>query len=134
MYKSILVPLALCLFIVASFTGCRRSADLTPVPDPRPGFGFCKLAPGNTSLIVTVRNQGGADAPATTTTVQFSPGGTVSIPTPAIPMGTSLDLPPINFPVGCHDPDCNFRITVDSRNEVRESKEDNNTGDGLCLG
>jgi hypothetical protein len=104
--------------------------DLIPLPDPK--TGFCKRdAQGN--LIVTVKNQGSADAGASTTTVVFAPGGTFSRPTPPIPAGGSVN---VSFPIPgqCFDPDCSFRIIVDSSNQVTESNETNNTASGTCLG
>jgi hypothetical protein len=104
--------------------------DLIPLPDPK--TGFCKRdAKGN--LIVTVKNQGSADAGASTTTVVFAPGGTFSKPTPPIPAGGSVN---VSFPIPghCFDPDCSFRIIVDSSNQVTESNETNNTASGTCLG
>ena len=118
----------------------RRSAglpDLVPVPDPRPGIGFCKLVaegPDKGKLVVTVKNQGNADAPASTTRVIFVPGGTFDLPTPPIPAGGSVDLPPISIPGVCFNPDCNFRIIVDANNQVVESNKANNTGSGNCIG
>jgi hypothetical protein len=107
--------------------------DLVPVPDPQPGIGFCRLdARGR--LVVTVKNQGNADAPASVTTVEFLPGGGVKIPTPAIPAGGSVELPPVSMPADCHKPECNFTIRVDSGGQVDESNEGNNTGSGSCIG
>ncbi|NIV14178.1 MAG: hypothetical protein GWN62_23765 [Aliifodinibius sp.] len=107
--------------------------DLIPVPDPEPGIGFCKLDNQN-RLIVTVKNQGDSDAPPSTTKVEFFPGGVVEIPTPLIPAGASVDLPPISFPAGCFVPDCHFKITVDWKNEIIESNKANNIASGFCLG
>lgn len=107
--------------------------DLVPVPDPRPGVGFCKRDTQG-RLVVTVKNQGNADAPASTTTVDYSPGGSFQLPTPAIPAGGSVDLPPLNIPGVCFDPDCDFRITVDSANQATESNEGNNSAAGRCIG
>ena len=104
--------------------------DLIPLADPK--TGFCKRDDqGN--LIVTVKNQGSADAGASTTTVVFAPGGTFSQPTPPIPAGGSFNL---LFPIpgACFDPDCSFRIIVDSGNQVTESNEGNNTASGTCIG
>jgi CARDB len=103
--------------------------DLIPLPDPQ--TGFCKRDDqGN--LIVTVKNQGSADGAASTTTVTFAPGGTFSQPTPPIPAGGSVDLT-FPIPAACFDPDCDFRIIVDSANQVTESDESNNIASGTCL-
>jgi hypothetical protein len=115
----------------------RRTAadrpDLVPVPDPRPGFGFCKLDQGG-RLVMTVRNQGAAPAGPSTTTVEFFPGGAFPVATPAVPAGGTVDLAPIGLPQGCSNPDCDFRITVDSVGVVDEVREDNNRADGQCPG
>lgn len=104
--------------------------DLIPFPDPK--TGFCNRDhQGN--LIVTVKNQGSADAGASTTTVVFGRGGTFSQPTPPIPAGGSVKLL-FPIPAACFDPDCSFRIIVDSGNQVTESNEGNNTASGTCLG
>lgn len=105
--------------------------DLVPVPDPE--AGFCNRdAQGR--LIVTVKNQGNADAGPTTTRVDFSPGGAIDIPTPPLAAGQSVDLPPQDIPPVCFNPDCNFRIVVDVNGDVTESDESNNMADGLCRG
>ena len=104
--------------------------DLVPVPDPQ--VGFCKRVAG--TLVVTVKNQGNADAPPSTTRAIFSPGGTVDIPTPPIPAGVSVDLPPIPIPGVCYNPDCEFTIIVDAKNEVPESNKTNNSVTGVCKG
>jgi len=106
--------------------------DLLPVPDPRPGVGFCRISPQG-KLTVTVKNQGSADAAASTTTVSFSSGATVSQNTPAIAAGASVDLL-FDIPPDCFRPDCRFRITADSAGDVGESDEGNNTADGGCIG
>ena len=107
--------------------------DLLPVPDPRPGVGFCRRDDQG-RLLVTVKNQGTADASASTTTVVFSPGGSFDLPTPPIPAGGTVDLPPLAIPPSCFNPDCNFKIIVDSRNQVLESDEGNNFASGTCIG
>jgi hypothetical protein len=104
--------------------------DLIPLPDPK--TGFCRRdQKGN--LIVTVKNQGSADAGLSTTTVEFAQGGTFSQPTPPIPAGGTVNLL-FPIPPHCFQPDCSFRITVDSANQVTESNETNNTASGTCLG
>jgi CARDB len=102
--------------------------DLIPLADPQ--TGFCKRDDqGN--LIVTVQNQGSADAGASTTTVHFAPGGTFSQPTLPIPAGGSVDLI-FPIPQACFDPDCDFRIVVDAASQVAESDETNNIASGTC--
>lgn len=107
--------------------------DLVPVPDPEPGIGFCRLD-NQGRLVVTVKNQGNAEAPASTTMVEFFPGGSFPLPTPPIPAGGSVNLPPLDMPAACYNPDCNFRITVDANNEIDESDKSNNSASGICLG
>lgn len=107
--------------------------DLVPVPDPEPGIGFCKLNDQN-RLVVTVKNQGDADAGASTTMVEFFPGGSFALPTPPIPAGGSINLPPLDIPGACYNPNCNFRITVDANNEINEANKSNNSASGSCLG
>jgi hypothetical protein len=104
--------------------------DLVPLADPE--VGLCNRTDMG-DLVVTVKNQGSADAGASTTTVAFSSGGTFSQPTPPIAAGASVEL---SFPIpgGCFNPDCSFRITVDSANQVTESNEGNNTATGTCIG
>jgi len=101
--------------------------DLVPVPD-----SCVRDSAGN--LLVMVRNQGTALAGASITTVTFSPGGTVSIPTPPIPPSGSVVLGPIPIPAACFNPDCEFRITADATGLVAESNEANNSATGRCLG
>lgn len=104
--------------------------DLLPVRDSI--LGFCKR--DSIGLLVTVRNQGVAPAPASSTTVLFSPGGTATLPTPPIAAGASVTLPAAPIPGACFDPDCDFRITVDATAVVVESNEANNVASGTCLG
>jgi CARDB len=102
--------------------------DLVPVPDP--AGSFCKRDDEG-KLIVTVKNQGSADAAASTTSVVFEPGGTFSQPTPAIPAGDSVDLK-FAIPPTCYDPDCEFRIIVDSGDQITQSDVGNNIAEGTC--
>lgn len=110
----------------------RREAGLPDlVPAPGENGDFCRRQDQN--LIVTVRNQGSAGAGPSVTRVDFGPFGSVSLPTPPLAAGASIDL---FFPIpgGCFDPDCEFRITVDANQQVAESDEGNNTANGVCLG
>jgi hypothetical protein len=105
-------------------------ADLVAVPDIESG-SFCKRRGEN--LIVTVRNQGLGPAGASTTEVDFFSHGKVSLPTPPLAPNASVDLL-FPIPLGCFDPDCEFRITVDALHDVAETDEGNNIADDTCLG
>jgi hypothetical protein len=110
--------------------GCR--ADLLPVgwgSEPGP-YRFC-MKDVNADLVVVIKNQGSADAPATITEVAFAIGGTVTLPTPAIPANDSVDLR-VTIPPECFIPECGFRITADVKNQVAESDETNNVEKGIC--
>lgn len=103
--------------------------DLIPVPDA--AGNFCRIRDGR--LIVTVRNQGSGNAGPSTTRVDFSTGTSATEPTPGIPAGGSVDVL-VPVPAGCFQPDCSFRIKVDSGNVITESDEANNTASGGCIG
>jgi hypothetical protein len=79
-----------------------RLPDLVPVkPLGTPGtVGFCKLD-SQGRLLVSVRNQGSADAAASTTRVEFFPGGPRLLPTQPLVPGRFVDLPPIDMPKAC---------------------------------
>ena len=124
------------ILVAVALNGCTRP-DLVPIKSPgQPDniTGFCKVVDNATKVVVSVKNQGNADSPASTTTVDFFNRGSFQLPTPAIPAGGSVDLPPLNIPAGCFDPDCDFKITVDSGSQINESNEGNNNTDGRCIG
>ncbi|HLE24520.1 MAG TPA: CARDB domain-containing protein, partial [Thermodesulfobacteriota bacterium] len=94
---------------------------------------FCRIEQSGKLLRVSVKNQGNADAGASKTTVTFS-NKALTLDTPAIPAGGSVDLL-FKVPANCFSPDCSFRITVDSINQVDElNNEGNNSVDGGCIG
>lgn len=130
MKKTRLITVSAAILLVGLVAGC---ADLEPVADV-PGIWFCRIDPGNGELFVEVRNNGNQATPPTTTTVDFFGFGTASLPTPPIPAGGTTIVGTFAFPIGCFNPDCDFRIIVDSGNVVAESDENNNFGDGYCLG
>ena len=103
--------------------------DLIPVPDAN--GSFCKRK--DSTLTVTVKNQGTSGAGPSVTEVDFLAFGKVSMPTPPLGLGASVD---ILFPIppGCFNPDCEFRIAVDANNQVNESNEGNNIAKGICIG
>ena len=109
--------------------------DLVPVKalDAGGAGGYCNLESGGTSLRITVRNQGKAGAPASVTTVLFTPGGPIAHKTPSLAAGASTNFT-VEIPKNCFNPDCRFRITVDSEKTVAESNEGNNSVNGICVG
>jgi hypothetical protein len=109
--------------------GAEGKPDLIPVPDPT--LGFCRRQ--DLKLTVTVKNQGSAHAGSSVTRVDFGAMGIATQPTPDLDPGESTDLT-FDIPPGCFDPDCEFRITVDSSGQVNESNEANNTASGICRG
>jgi hypothetical protein len=111
--------------------GAEGKSDLIPVPDPNPRIGFCRRR--DSELTVTVQNQGTAGAGPSITTVDFAASGTVSQQTRSLGAGASIDLV-FTIPAGCFRPDCHFRITADSSDQVDESNESNNTASGVCQG
>jgi len=126
--------------IIVALSGCtKKVAKVDLVPVGLPGLSdppsFCKLVkegPDKGRLVVTVKNQGNANAPASTTRVEFGFGGSFQLSTPAITAGGFVELPPLSIPATCYNPDCEFKITVDSTNQINESNKENNTASGLC--
>jgi hypothetical protein len=125
---------------VAALAGCAAAITAAPHPDlvplPRTADGkpesFCQRATQGRALAVAAQNTGDAPAPNSITVVEFLPGGTFALKTPALDPGSIAELPPIDFPAGCFVPDCDFTITVDAKDRVVESDERNNTAAGVC--
>lgn len=130
----------------------RGLPDLVPVapfPPPPPNNplhlpqNFCMdTGPGPARRIrVIVRNQGSAAAGPSVTRVEFFDGqGNViappaSQPAPALGPGEEA-VQEFGVPDGCYpgETSCDFRITVDSMNDVGESNEANNVVIGFCPG
>src|SRR5215475_4528691 len=112
-----------------------ESPDLIAVPEG--SFGgpdaYCDLT-GVPQLRIVVQNQGQGDAAASITRVTFSPGGTLDIPVSPVRAGKRAILAPVPIPAACFDPDCDFKIMVDSRSEVDEGAgEENDAVDGRCM-
>lgn len=140
-----LVALGVASLVMAGvMSGCMSSRPFYEGPDLMPlkpldlsgPDGFCNLAGDRTSLRLglSVQNIGEGDSLPSITTIEFFPGGSVQLPTPPVPGGDAIDLMPVAIPPACFDPDCEFRITVNWRNEVNESGgEGNNEADGRCL-
>ena len=126
------------IFTVIALVGCYPpvpSPDLVPANPPGMS-GYCNVDDSN-NLIIYVKNQGDADAPASLVKVQFYLASGLqefSSAIVAIPAGETKSVS-FAIPSGCFNPDCNFIITVDSGEGISESNELNNTVDnGTCIG
>jgi hypothetical protein len=119
---------------VAGTTPRGKGADLIPFsPSGMEPTAFCRIEQGGKLLRVSVKNQGDADAGASKTTVVFG-NSPLTVDTPPIPKGSSVDVL-LDVPANCFSPDCSFRITVDSDNQVDEvNNEGNNSANGGCIG
>lgn len=111
------------------------NADLiTENPTPAAGVtGYCVFHEGKWKAGVIVKNVGTDDAGASTTAFDFGTLGVKTVATPALTAGASVTVR-VEFPVGCHNPDCDFSITVDSTDAVAETNEGNNEANGICIG
>ena len=134
MRRSILPLLLGCLCLVAASLAPGQTlmirSDLWPDPGPEQS-GFCKRNQGN--LVVTVRSVGPAQAPLAPfyVKVEFTPGGAFEKQVERLVPGSTADVQ-FAIPPGCFNPDCKFKITVDSKNSIRESDERNNVAEGRC--
>lgn len=119
---------------VLLFSGCVTELTVLPRPDAAGRTdpeAFCKRI-GN-DLVIRIQNSGAKDAPPTTVLVEFPGFSSQTVATPAIP-GQSVIEVKVPIPAGCHNPDCDFKITVDPNNQVQEPREDNNVQSGICIG
>jgi len=109
------------------------AVDLLPFSPLGTGpAAFCRIEQSGKELRVTVKNQGLVDVGSSKTTVTFDETP-FTLETPPVPGGGSVDLL-FKVPAGCFSPDCSFRISVDSSNQVNEVDEKNNNVIGGCLG
>ena len=114
----------------------QKSPDLIPFSlagtDPS---AFCRFEGNGNLLRVTIKNQGNADAGPSKTKVTYSNanGTAFTLDTPPIPAGGTVDLL-FRVPSDCFSPDCSFKITVDSENQVDELNKQNNSKNGGCIG
>jgi hypothetical protein len=106
---------------------------------PPPDTDYCRMNFGTAALtlMVGVRNQGGAAAPAFGTTVTFATSGgpaPQTVTTTGLAAGASTDLsfqvPNTCFSAGSNF-GCSFTIAVDPNLVVAESNENNNTAAGV---
>ena len=125
--------------LAAALSGC-AGPDLVPVRAPG-NPTFCERDPTG-DLLIYVKNQGNADAPSSEVEVQFlnvKPGYSPKVRAQGVtgPLQagkTSNSVISVKIPDGCFNPDCDFIITVDIVNEVKETNEQNNSVQGACIG
>ncbi len=139
MFRKLLLP----LFVVMAFvlTACGPgggSADLIPVKASG-NATFCEKQ--DNTLLVYVQNIGNADANSAEVQVEFflGPGYTKTVQgttvTGNLKAGETLNSPiTVPIPADCHNPDCDFRITIDPSSAVKESNKTNNTVESACIG
>jgi len=139
MKSKIFMPfLVILVLTVMALVGCTPT---TPLPDlipanPSGTYGYCNVDDLN-NLIVYVKNQGEADAIASSVKVQFSLSSGVQESSVSVGPLLAGETKSVSFaiPVGCFNSDCNFVITVDSGEDITESSELNNTvANGICIG
>jgi hypothetical protein len=134
MPRSILPLLLGCLWLTAASPALAQTLMVRPDlwPDSgSPQAPFCKRNQGN--LVVTAKSVGPATAPLAPfyVKVEFKPGGAFEKQVDCVIPGSTADVQ-FAIPPGCFNPDCNFTITVDSRNNIRESDKSNNVANGRC--
>jgi hypothetical protein len=117
--------------------GCLlKRPDLVPV-NPNPGAGpegYCNTDDQG-RLLITVKNQGTAEAPRSITKVSFSSDVFHEVDTPAIRPEETASLTAPKIPDDCFgSTGCEFQIIVDARNQVVEFDKANNTVSGECSG
>ena len=124
-------PTGLCILTLA----CQAASGVSTLLDdgdpdliPLPAAGFCR----DGTVVVTLRNQGPADADSSTTTITFAGGGSVEQPTPSVEGGRIATLPAVTIPAECFAPGCFMQVIVDANNDVQESDEGNNTVEQTC--
>ncbi|HET9450389.1 MAG TPA: CARDB domain-containing protein [Aggregicoccus sp.] len=93
--------------------------------------GYCRRDDRG-RLLVTLRNQGEASAPASSTRVAFDGQPPVDLATPPLAIGAQADLAPVPFPFR-GEGTFRFRITADFPAAVGENNETNNSVLGTCV-
>ncbi len=123
------------LVLPVLLVGCAPKPDLVILPAPN-DVQYCntKVEGNKTLLIVGVKNQN-ADTTAAESTLQvdFGSFGIETATVPALDTTNPVEIT-VPIPTGCYNPDCNFTITVDVKNKVPETNENNNTVTGTCIG
>jgi hypothetical protein len=132
------------LVTAVALSGCGYPGSEGPdlVPANAPGNPtFCERDEAG-DLRIYVKNQGDADAPSSEVEVQFfnvQPGVSPKVRAqggtgPLAAGETSTAVISVEIPEDCFNPDCDFEISVDIVNEVKETDEQNNSVQGACIG
>ncbi len=119
-------PTLLLLGLVAAGVCCGGRADLAPLLEPAALSGSREAG----RLEVQVSNLGKGRARATTTSIAFSTFE-VRLPTRPLAPGETT-LVSTALPEPCLRASCDFRVWVDSKDEVRERDENNNLLSARC--
>ena len=119
------------VYSAAGQSGFVETLDVQPVAGIRLPVKLPDLvAEAGCDLVVRVKNIGAADAPPSTTKVAVGEQ-VVNLPTPAIPAGGFVVLPPVG---ASHGGDFGFAVTADAGGQVAESSETNNVTVVNCIG
>ncbi len=135
----------LILVTIAVLSGCVNGGspptgpDLVPVKAPG-NPTFCQRDQTG-SLQIYVKNQGNVEAASSEVEVEFSmaPGQKQKVraqgATGPLKAGeTTTSSINVDIPKGCFNPDCGFTIMVDILDNVKETNENNNLVEGVCIG
>jgi hypothetical protein len=119
------------VYSAAGQSGFVETLDVQPVAGFRLPVKLPDLvAEAGCDLVLRVKNIGAADAPASTT--KLAVGDQVqNLPTPAIPAGGFIVLPPVSV---SHGGDFGFAVTADAGGQIAESSETNNVTIVNCIG
>lgn len=120
----------LALLVLLQFLpACTRTPDLTLNPIES---SLCE-ASGERRVAVAVLNTGKGPAKATTTELSFSGAAPVRLPTRPIEAGGVASVS-YRVPDRCVPTSCSVTVTVDAKDEVRETDETNNSAERNCGG
>ena len=111
-------------------------SDLLPARNST-AYPYYVSADDQGNLYFRVENRGKGTAKSSTTRIIFYMSGTdynVYLPTLELAPGQSQTLGPVQAPLGWYNPDGNFKIMADYKDDVKEANETNNNADGTIIG
>ena len=116
-------------------TSRKKLPDLVPA-NPLQNRSFCNLTGSKPrKLEIYVLNRGVVGAPPSQTSITFylpSSTETVTLETPSIKPGETVQAGSVTIPAACLKAECRFAITVDAAGDVYEQSEGNNSVQGVC--